>query len=173
MVLHGATVHRQHGVIIQDAAAIWGTVAATDREALDRVGVPGQDMEDPERAGRSRHREQIRARAADGDVLVDRKLGAGQVDGLSIERGIEINCVSVVRVSKGLAQRASAAIIRVGNCDGGCVRGDCYCAKQRHANCGTTYRYDFGVHVSCRRDQILQNRAGPSRAKSKMKFAAD
>jgi hypothetical protein len=27
--------------------------------------------------------------------------------------------------------------------------------------------------VSCRRDQVLQNRAGPSRAKSKMKFAAD
>ena len=70
-------------------------------------------------------------------------------------------------VGERLAQRAGTAVVCVDDCDGGCVRGDCYCAKQRHANCGTTYRYDSGVHVTSGRDQVLQNRAGLSQAKQK------
>lgn len=70
-------------------------------------------------------------------------------------------------VGERLAQRAGAAVVCVDDCDGGCARGDCYCAKQRHANCGTTYRYDSGLHVSSGRAQVLQNCAGLSRAKSK------
>ncbi len=76
-------------------------------------------------------------------------------------------------VGERLAQRAGAAVVCVDNCDDGCVRGDYYCAKQRHANCATTYRYHFGVHVSSGRAQVLENRAGLSRAKSKMNFAGD
>ena len=56
-------------------------------------------MEDAKIRGalRTRNGEQIRARSANGDILADHKLFAGQRDSLAIERGIEINRISRVR----------------------------------------------------------------------------
>ena len=53
---------------------------------------------------RPRHRQQIRARSADGDTFVDHKLGSGQCYGLAFKRGIEINRVTVIGVGERLTQ---------------------------------------------------------------------
>ena len=68
----------------------------------------GHEIENAESGGvlRSRDRQEVRAKAANGNALVDDKLGTGQRDGLPLERGIEIDRVAVLRISQRLTQRA-------------------------------------------------------------------
>jgi len=49
------------------------------------------------------YRQQIRAKATNRDILVNYELGGSQRDGLSFERGIEINHVAVVRIDQRLS----------------------------------------------------------------------
>ena len=48
VVLHHATLQRQGGMVVQEAAAIWGAVAAADREASYDDIMIGRDMDDAE-----------------------------------------------------------------------------------------------------------------------------
>lgn len=82
----------------------------------------GQDMKDAERAGGSGHRQLIRAGSADRDVLIDRQLGAGERDALPVERGGELNRVSVAGRGDRSAERPSAAVRRGRNRDRACVK---------------------------------------------------
>ena len=80
------------------------------------------DVKDPEPGlgnGKSRDREQIRARSVDRNIPIQDELSTGEANGLSIERGIELNRVSVVRVEEGLAERAGTAIVSIGDGEGG------------------------------------------------------
>ena len=55
-------------MIIQDAAALWVAVAATDREASYYDSTAGHDMKDAEHAGRSRHRKLVSPSFASASV---------------------------------------------------------------------------------------------------------
>jgi len=74
-----ATVHGECGVIVPDASA--GDVyAMRNRDPLNDHSVIWRDVEDAEarRILISRHRQQIRAGTADGNVFNNRKLGSRQ-----------------------------------------------------------------------------------------------
>ena len=96
-----------------------------DREALYRHRTSGPEIENAKsrRVLRSRDRQEVRGKAANGDALVDDKLGTGQRDGLPLERGIEIDCVAVIRISERLTQRTGTAVVCVGDGDDVCVSG--------------------------------------------------
>lgn len=57
----------------------------------------------------------------DRNVLIDHKLGAGQGDGLPIERGIELNRVPVAGRGDRIAELTSAAISHAGDDERGRV----------------------------------------------------
>src|SRR4029077_18760145 len=118
--------------LIQNAAAETGlSNPVADREGLYDGGVCGENVENPEGRGvlSSRYGQQIRSRPGNCDVLINRKLAAGQGNRLSLKRGIEINRVTVIGVGERLAQRAEAPVVGVDNSNRVSARGHCDCAK--------------------------------------------
>src|SRR5438477_10471790 len=102
----------------------------------------GINVEDPKKESSlcvSRYSKHSRPWTADGYVLVDSKLAAGQADRLSIQREIELNRVPVVRVQRRLPQRAYSAISRGGDDQCGCV--DAAGASHRHAEQSDSCRH--------------------------------
>ena len=159
-------------MVIQDSAGTWaerGSKGPIDSQTVYRDAIARHNMKDTDvlQAGHA-HREQISARAADGDAFINRKLGTGEGYGLPLERGIEIDCVAVISVGERLAQRARAAVVCVDDGDGGRARGDCDCANQRHANCGKT-RHDILI-VSAR--LFARRRIGGTSSRTDTRSAA-
>ena len=98
-----AVDQRKRGAFVENAAATteFRSKPVADREALYRHRTSRHEIENAESRGvlRSRDRQEVRAKAANGDALVDEKLGTGQRDGLPLERGIEIDRVTVLRIN--------------------------------------------------------------------------
>src|SRR5215469_17795971 len=82
-------------------------------------------MEDAEgrrtACGAALHCQLARPRAGDREIVVYKEFTACERDGLSFQRGIELNRVSIASRSDRTAQRAGTAVAGVGDDDGGRV----------------------------------------------------
>ncbi len=100
---------RERPALIEDAAAVLG-VAAADGQSGDRDGNRGRgDVEDPARSARV-HIDEAGPRPVDGQVLADRQLAAGQVDGLAVEARRERDQLAGQRRGDGGAERPRSAV---------------------------------------------------------------
>ena len=84
----------------------------------------GGDGEDPE-IGRlliARDGEQTKPKSIDGEVLVHNQLATGEKDSVPFQKRIKHDGVAVLRIHERLAKGAGAAVVGVGDGDGGAVR---------------------------------------------------